>query len=138
MKKEKVVFEGPVDVLEKVPGLLGFTPKNSLVLLSVSEDDVLVDARCITLGKKQTEKAENYVPILRSMSGETGAVIAVFFVDYKITWAKFGEDFMDLNDFWFKDVIYLNKENRWGSYICKDELCCPNKGKLLEKVLVSA
>jgi hypothetical protein len=69
MKKEKVVFEGPIDVLEKVPGLLGFTPKNSLVLLSVSEDDILVDARCITLGKKQTEKAENYVPILRSMSG---------------------------------------------------------------------
>jgi hypothetical protein len=138
MNNEKVVFEGPIDVLEKVPGLLGFTPKNSLVFLSVSEDDVLFDVRCITLSKKQTENAENYEPILRSMSGETGALIAVFFVDYKSTWAKFSEDFMDLNNFWFKDVIYLNKENRWGSYICKDRLCCPIKGKLLEKVLVDA
>lgn len=139
MNNEKpVVFEGPIDVLEKIPDLLGFTPKNSLVFLSVSEDDILVDVRCITLGKKQTEKAENYVPILHSICGQNGALIAVFFTSYKSTWAKFGQDFMDLNEFWFKDILYVNKENRWGSYICNDELCCPNKGKLLEKVLVSA
>ena len=136
--KKPVVFEGPVDVLEKVPDLLGFTPKNSVVFLSVSEDDVLFDIRCITLSKKQTEKAENYVPILDSISSENGALIAVFFVDYKSTWSKFGQDFMDLHKFWFKDILYVNKENRWGSYICVDTLCCPVKGKFLEKVLVSA
>jgi hypothetical protein len=115
---------------KKCRSLFGFTPKNSLVFFRLVKTMILVDVRCITLGKKQTEKAENYVPILRSMCGDTCAVIAVFFVDDKTTWAKFGQDFMDL-DFWFQDIIFFNKELKWGSYICQDELCCPVEGKSL-------
>jgi hypothetical protein len=139
MKKgnQKVMLGGPVDTIVMAPSLVGFTPKNSLVIFSVDENDYVEDVKCITLGSAVKENADDYESILSTMQNK--AFVLAFFVDDHTIWAQMGSDFMDL-DFWFQDIIFFNKELKWGSYICQDELCCPVEGKSLtdNRVLAGA
>jgi Domain of unknown function (DUF4192) len=129
MGKTKVQVDGPLDVFDKIPTLLGFRPKNSLVILSAgSESDVVKSVKCVTLNNVVSEKANNYQAILDSMGSDNGFVL-VFYVEKSKVWAKMGQDFFDLCNFWFKDILFLTEDNNWGSYICKDEDCCPINGK---------
>lgn len=129
MGKTKVQVDGPLDVFDKVPKLLGFRPKNSLVILSAeSESDVVKGVKCVTLNDVVSEKANNYQAILDSMGSDNGFVL-VFYVKQSQVWSEMGQDFFDLCDFWFKDILFLTEDNNWGSYICRDEDCCPIGGK---------
>jgi hypothetical protein len=129
MGKTKVQVDGPLDVFDKVPSLLGFRPKNSLVILSAgSESDVVKSVKCVTLNDVVSEKANNYHAILDSMGSDNGFVL-VFYVEQNQVWSQMGQDFFDFCNVWFKDILFLTEDNNWGSYICKDEDCCPANGK---------
>ena len=87
MGKTKVQIDGPLDVFDKIPSLLGFRPKNSLVILSAgSESDVVKGVKCVTLNDVASEKANNYQAILDSMDIEGKSI---FQYNYYISMQNF-------------------------------------------------
>ena len=125
-------ISGPAELLAAVPYLIGFHPKESLVLVGLREGRVVVTAR-LDLADAESHGALEHV--VGSMArGGAGSVIAVAYPARRggADWSGLtrrltlisGEVGCSLAD------ALLVHEGRWWSLVCDGE-CCPAEGRPL-------
>lgn len=139
MNKE-VTIDGPVDLVKRVPSLLGFTPKNSLVVVGTnSPNDKLIKTLVVPL----IELEENPNLVLDMLQNKLyqvcdGAVL-VFYLNegfqLQASMTKIKDEALEMyeklqteHNLHVRDVLWV-KDDSWASFICQDILCCPIEGK---------
>ena len=121
---------GPDDLVKNINEILGTIPDNESVVIIATdiEDDLIIGCKIIT-----SFEMYNLNNILDNMDGDnTGFVLCHFTRKHNLHRESGAQLFVDFCDSYkIRDIIYINN-NRWGSYICLDETCCPIKGKVIE------
>ncbi len=141
---QRLTLSSPDAFLAAVPHLLGFPPRESVVLVGLADDgsgreSIRITQRFDTPSEALTdsdlaEVAEAAVAPMRA-SGSTTVIVAVFgdqnpahagllpstrLVDGLV-------DQLDESGMWVKDVLYTDGASRW-SYGCETASCCPIEG----------
>jgi len=139
MNKE-VIIDGPVGLVTKIPTILGFTPENSLVVVGTnSPNDKLIKTLVVPL----IELEENPNLVLDMFQNKLyqvcdGAVL-VFYLNegfqFQASMTNIKDEALEIyeklqttHNLHVRDVLWV-KENTWASFICQDNLCCPEEGK---------
>jgi hypothetical protein len=127
----------PGDLLEAIPYLLGFRPRDSLVIVGLADTRVTVTAR-VDLGELADGGVLAETMCVLGNSGATSVVAAVYdnapgvvtadlphravVEEFVRCTARFGIDLLD---------AVLVAGGRWWSYACADDSCCPEQGREL-------
>ncbi len=126
----------PGDLIEAIPYLLGFHPRDSLVVVGLDGSQVGVTAR-VDLAELSDASVVPATLQIMSNGGATHAVAAIYdescagSVRYPLPHAELVAEAgecaaragIDLVD------ILLVADGRWWSYICSDGECCPPEGR---------
>lgn len=137
--KKEVQIDGPANLLATVPHLLGFNPENSLVVVALKgENDRVVVTMTLDL-PQANEFDQEFINNLKETIKRSGAdgLVAVFFVEKDPqTYEEVASYLMDevSGQFHIRDILWVF-ENRWASFLCVDQTCCPTMGRamLMEK-----
>lgn len=137
--KREVQIDGPANLLATVPHLLGFNPENSLVVVALKgEHDRVVVTMTLDL-PQANEFDQEFINNLKETIKRSGAdgLVAVFFVEKDPqTYQEVASYLMDevSGQFHIRDILWVH-ENRWASFLCADQTCCPTLGRelLMEK-----
>jgi len=128
----------PKDLLAAVPFLIGFNPKDSIVLLSLNSDAIALAIRI----DFPDQIGADELRLLTSHLSRDGAdsVIAIFY-STEIGQREnevISEVLAAINDFGLslREVITVEKD-RYRSLICEDLSCCPSQGNLLPELIDS-
>lgn len=128
----------PKDLLAAVPFLIGFSPKDSIVLLSLDSDAI---AMAIRIDFPEQIGADE-LRVLNSHLSRDGAdsVIAIFYSD-EIGESQneiISEVLAAITDYGLslREVITVEKD-RYRSLICEDLSCCPSQGNQLPELIDS-
>ncbi len=133
---KNLTIDGPEELLRNIPILLGYNPINKLVAVGLSQNTNKVEIT-VALDIVDFLKTPNsYYLELRSLIGnlaKDGLVLTIFCTNdrnnyfdlYKALFAEFE------NDFYIRDFLWV-QDNRWASFMCTDEKCCPKEGKIIE------
>jgi hypothetical protein len=139
----EVIIDGPVDLLNNIPSLLGFKPRNTLIVVGTnSPHDKLVKTLTIPFIEFE-ENPELVQEMLKNKFSEVcDSVVLVFYMNEGF---QFEASFIQLEDYatelfdkiqveinlGVRDVLWV-KENKWASFICQDKNCCPKGGRELQ------
>lgn len=132
----------PAGLLAAVPGLLGFTPSNSVVVLALSGRRVGVTMRVDLPEPAADERPmiDDVVPrVLRAAPHADQAVVVVYPAEAAghrdlLPWRGFvGElaDALEAGGLELRDALCVSGD-RWFSYLCDDDECCSPQGAPLE------
>lgn len=133
--KKEVQIDGPANLLATVPHLLGFNPENSLVVVALKgEHDRVVVTMTLDL-PQANEFDQEFINNLKETIKRSGAdgLVAVFFVEKNPqTYQEVASYLMDevSSQFHIRDILWVY-ENRWASFLCADQTCCPTMGRKL-------
>jgi hypothetical protein len=128
----------PGDLLEAIPYLLGFRPRDSLVIVGLADTRVTVTAR-VDLGQL-TDGAVLAETMHVLANSQASQVIAAVYDDASscvvksaLPHAALVEDFAGCAARFGIDVVdaVLVSDGRWWSYACADDACCPPGGREL-------
>jgi hypothetical protein len=134
-------IRSPAELLDAIPYLLGFHPQDSVVLVGLRHEQLLVTAR---LDRSEVELAGAMADVAASMvDGGATSLVAVVYGDSESDGdTEFVGDAMDrLADRLTDEVefaggclidVLLVRGDRWWSLTCDSEQCCPRAGRLLE------
>lgn len=128
----------PGDLLEAIPYLLGFHPRDSLVMVGLDDTRVAVTAR-VDLAELGDNAVLAETMCVLGNSQATRVIAAVFdnvssavvradlphravVEDFASCAARFGIEVVDA-------VLVVGR--RWWSYLCADDGCCPDEGREL-------
>ena len=134
-----IELTSPQAVLTAIPHLLGFVPCQSLVLMWITRSRLALTQRIdlptgdlldVALLEGWLLAAEPPVAL-----GQADEVIAVFVTDRIDLDGLSASLVARLRDrgVGVRDAVRL-QENRWWSYLCSDNACCPADGRLLDPV----
>lgn len=139
----EVIIDGPVDLLNNIPSLLGFKPRNTLIVVGTSApQDKLVKTLTIPFIEFE-ENPELVQETLKNKFSEVcDSVVLVFYMDegfqFEASFTQLEDYAMELFDkiqveinLGVRDVLWV-KENKWASFICQDKNCCPKGGRELQ------
>lgn len=114
-----VRITGPADLIEAVPYLLGFAPRESTVLLGLSGNRVAVAARVdLDAGERAT------TDVLRQLLEQTERAVMIVYTERPAPQ-------------WTRQPTHLLGEallvtgGRWYCLLCTDPACCPRDGRPL-------
>ena len=135
---DELRVRGPAELLEAVPYLLGFHPRDSLVLVGLADGRVTVSARVDLADLVHADLSAQLLGALRR--GGAREVIAAVFDDDAgppavLPWRAQLDalaDECDRTGLVVRDVMHV-RAGRWRSYLCTDPLCCPDEGAPLAR-----
>ena len=123
-------LESPNYLVKNINEIIGTKPDNESVVIIATdiEDNLVIGCKIIT-----SFEMYNLNNILNDMNGDNTGFVLCHFTRKSNSHKESGAQlFVDICDSHFiRDIIYING-NRWGSYICLDETCCPIRGKVIE------
>lgn len=134
--KKEVQIDGPANLLATVPHLLGFNPENSLVVVALKgENDRVVVTMTLDL-PQANEFDQAFINNLKETIKRSGAdgLVAVFFVENNPqTYQEVASILMDKvsTQFHIRDILWVY-QNKWASFLCVDQDCCPKAGRDLD------
>lgn len=132
-KIKEIQIDGPANLLATVPHLLGFNPEDSLVVVAVKgEQDQVVVTMTLDLPEKIDEDFIKNLAETIKRSGADG-LVAIFYLSVDPdTDQELADLFMEKisPDFHIRDILWVRK-NKWASYLCDDQTCCPIVGREL-------
>ena len=141
---ERLTLSSPDAFVAAIPHLLGFPPRDSVVLVGLAEDGSGQQTIRLTqrfdrpnagLTAEQLAGLAQAATDSMAASASTSVIIAVFgdenpaqsgvlpaigLVDQLV-------DALDVREVWVKDALYTNGASRW-SYGCQNPACCPIEG----------
>lgn len=132
----------PGDLIETIPYLLGFHPRESLVLVGLDDNRVVVTARA-DLSALAADPTMLPTTVRAVVQGGSSSVVSVVYddaeddgsddaararplphralvADIRALAAEAGASILD---------ALLVRAGRWWSYVCADERCCPSQGR---------
>lgn len=128
----------PIDLLNAVPFMLGFHPKNSIVIVGTKNDSVEFAMRFDFPLEFDLEQIDEAITQLA-----TKGIDAVLLISYIPEDAndvdlilKTLADGIESHDFVIRESLIVVGE-RWRSLICGDEECCPLEGSPLPELNTS-
>ena len=137
MKNPRLITS-PSDLLIAIPFLLGFTPANSLIVVSIKGQTVDLTMRSdFPPQDKYSEVADELLAQLGSHKAEEILLVAYLpaELDFKSNFLK--QLFTDLNkSIPVRDFVVVSEE-RWRSLSCVDDECCPIEGRTLPEISTS-
>lgn len=126
---------GPSDLIDAVPFLLGFHPADSLVLVGMSAGRVIVTARLDLDGI--TNSAQLSTTVAAISRGGADELVGLIFDERAdpapLPWRQLAQlvaDHGDERGVRATDVLLVGR-TRWWSYLCTDAQCCPAEGRPL-------
>ena len=141
---ERLILSSPDALLAAIPHLVGFPPRNSVVLVGLADDDS--GGHLIRLAQRfdrpdSNANADQLAGLARSASdpmaagGSTAVVVAVFgdeMPDFSAELPATGlvdelVGALEERDLWVKDALFTDGASRW-SYTCGNQSCCPTVG----------
>lgn len=141
---ERLALSSPDSLLAAIPHLLGFPPRNSVVLVGLADDGsgrqmIRLVQRLDRPDARQSAARLADLAVAASdpmaASGSTAVVVAVFgdehpsysgylpatgLVDQMV-------GALEERDLWVKDALFTDGASRW-SYTCQNSACCPIDG----------
>lgn len=134
-------IRGPADLMSAVPYLLGFHPEQSLVLIGLAGNRVVVTARMDLADLIQPELLEHTVAAMAN-GGAMKFVCAIFDDTAParardgdpLPWADAADDLAECvaeADAELDEVLLVGNNRLW-SLTCTHEDCCPRAGRVLE------
>jgi hypothetical protein len=143
MREPVMRINGPTDLLQAVPYLLGFHPTDSLVVVGLNSGRLVVTARVDlpeigepgALGQLAEALARGgAAELVAVVYSEGGAVTDISGGRWNATWRLPWSGLVPALDVECErcgcelgDVLYV-AGGRWWSYTCDDEQCCPPSG----------
>jgi hypothetical protein len=137
---------GPGDLIEAVPYLLGFHPRDSLVLIGLGHDEdhdrdgVTITARLDLADAVASHRVIDETVRAVTRSGAAG-LVAVVFDDNAIPeqgadlpWRALVEQIDESAEYGgvaMRDALLVSS-GRWWSFTCADPDCCPSEGHALD------
>lgn len=131
-------LHGPGDLLEMIPYLLGFHPRDSLVIVGLDGRRVGATAR---IDLRELDTPDHLARALRVVAdnGATTAVAAIYdvaaagVVKAGLPHRRLVTDLIEHADRHGPDVcdVLLVADGTWWSYLCRDDQCCPPTGRPL-------
>lgn len=128
-------INGPIDLVQAVPYLLGFHPRDSLVLIGLDEQALVVTARLDLADVAEPELLAHLVTAI-AQGGASSLVAAVYDSEPAgpspagLPWGGIVGELAtecDRAGCRLGDVLRV-AGGRWWSYGCDDERCCPPEG----------
>ncbi len=141
---ERLTLSSPDAFLAAIPHLLGFPPRESVVLVGLAQDDSGRETIRVTqrfdrpnaaLTADQLAGLAQSATDRMAASGSTSVIVAIFgdenpaqdgvlpatgLVDQLV-------DALDVRELWVKDALYTDGASGW-SYGCQNPTCCPIEG----------
>lgn len=126
----------PIDLLSAIPFLIGYQPKDSIVLLALENDSISFAIRIDFPESMTTSEANSFVTRLN----EHQEVLLVSYIpdrcfDSEATLRPLTEAILASGKNLRESIIVV--AGRWRSMICSDELCCPIQGSPLPELELS-
>ena len=125
----------PLDLLSAIPFLVGYTPEDSIVLISLRDDSIDVAMRIDFPSSLDTQSLQNLVDHLHRNRAE--AAILVSYIpdtcmdaDVILKWLI---DAIDEREIPLRESIVV-VAGRWRSMFCDDNECCPIEGSELPQL----
>lgn len=132
-----MIVDSPNKVMRNLSNLhSGNIKNNSIVTLVLNNEDKVISSKLTPLGLDKDDILKdikslfkpdhnNSVVICFVTNDETKRGDDIKPLEYKslAEWLMLKIDFVHV-----RDILY-SRNNRWGSLICFDEFCCPDKGK---------
>jgi hypothetical protein len=129
--KDTYEINGPKDLIEKLTSIVGFEPDNeSIVIVNTDlSNDYVISCKVIS-----TLDLFDFWEHVDDIDDDKVGTILCYYTKQKLDHIRPSAErlFDQLNDsINVRDFLYIRK-NRWGSFICFDDKCCPPKGKVIE------
>ena len=122
----RVRVSAPADFLGLVPYLLGFCPKESLVLLLVRDGRVTLTARVDRPPPAAASTVAEQFLVLAGQADATGMVLFSYSADPEPARALLEHLVVELEPHGLVDALYVD-HTRWWSLMCRGG-CCPPEG----------
>jgi hypothetical protein len=137
MKNPRLITS-PSDLLIAIPFLLGFTPANSLIVVSIKGQIVDLTMRSdFPPQDKYSEVADELLAQLSGHKADEILLVAYLSVELDFNSLFLKQLFADLNkSIPVRDFVVVSEE-RWRSLSCVDDDCCPIKGRALPEISTS-
>ncbi len=130
-------ISGPDELLQAVPYLLGFHPSQSLVLIGLAQDRLVVTARIDLADLAEPGTLGQIVSALARGGADTlvGVVYERAAPAQPLPWRGLVAELADeclANRCEFGDLLRVD-DGRWWSYLCDSPGCCPPEGRALDR-----
>ena len=128
--KDTHKVNGPKDLINGLQNIVGFKPNNeSIVIINTDmSSDYVISCRVIS----SLDLFDLYEHV-NDIADNVGTILC-YYTNQKLDYIRPSAErlFYQLNDsINVRDFLYIRK-NRWGSFICFDDECCPPKGKVIK------
>jgi hypothetical protein len=128
-----MIIKTPRQLLGATAALIGYQPDNSLVLVAMSEEEVLSIVRL--------DWPNETIPLPQEIARATKnapkpSLVLVAYTESALTLDRLIELVPSAKDYQLLDALWV-RQGHWGSLMCDDETCCPMGGHALSD-LVSA
>jgi hypothetical protein len=133
VKKEDTrhIVNGPKELVEQLPKIIGSTPKDKTLVMIVTDDDYVDTIKSINISDDLIGEA--YAEIQAKLDYDNQVVFCLY-VSEPDKYRAFADDLM--NDYGpdivVRDILYIT-DTHWGSYLCSDKTCCPEEGRKIER-----
>lgn len=127
VKDTRQIVNGPKDLVEQLPTLIGSAPKDKTLVMIVTDDDYVEKIKSIDISDDLISEA--YAEIQAGLDYDN-QVIFCLYVSEPDKYRVFADDLMNDYgpDIHVRDILYIT-DTHWGSYLCIDnENCCPVGG----------
>ena len=137
MKNPRLI-NSPSDLLIAIPFLLGFTPANSIVVVSVKDQIVEMTMRSDFPAEiKYSEVADELLMQLSTHKVQEILLVAYLPAELDFDALFLKELFSQVNhSIPVRDFVIVS-DDRWRSLSCVDEECCPIQGRALPEISTS-
>ena len=142
MKKEKsahmTTLTSPHDLLAAVPFLIGYHPKNSIVLIAITEGSLGMAMRIDYPEEVDLDQIDTLANHLLQQKAEAALVVAyvpdtIFETEYLLHPIR---EAIAMRQIDLRECLVV-RGDRWKSSICADEGCCPPEGNPLPALIDS-
>ena len=128
--KDTHKINGPEDLINKLPSIVGFKPSNESIVIVNTDifSDYIIGCKVIS-----TLDLFDLLEHVNDISNDVGTILC-YYTNQKLDKIRpSAERLFDYlnNSINVRDVLYI-RNNRWGSFICFDEKCCPTRGRVIE------
>lgn len=128
--QKEIKTDSPSNLVKNINDIIGFKPDNeSIVIITTKMSDNSI-VGCTIISTMETYQIIDLV----DTKDDSVGIVMCYFTNQKID--KIREIATDLfyrlnEEMHIRDFLYI-RGNRWGSFICYDEECCPIRGKVIE------
>lgn len=127
VKDTRQIVNGPKDLVEQLPTIIGSAPKDKTLVMITTDDDYVEKIKSIDISDDLISEA--YAEIQAGLDYDN-QVIFCLYVSEPDKYRVFADDLMNDYgpDIHVRDILYIT-DTHWGSYLCIDnENCCPVGG----------